>query len=87
VQIDGNHLTVEDVVGVARHHLTVDLAPEARQRVIRAQHWVDDIVASKKAVYGINTGFGYFADRSIPFEDAASLSRNLILSHAVCTGP
>jgi histidine ammonia-lyase len=87
VQIDGNLLTVEDVVGVARHHLPVELAPEARQRIIRAQHWVDEIMASKKAVYGINTGFGYFADRRIPCEDAATLSRNLILSHAVCTGP
>jgi histidine ammonia-lyase len=87
MQIDGNHLTIEDVVGVARHHLLVELTPKARQGIIRAQEWVDEIVASKKPVYGINTGFGYFADRRIPCEDAAALSRNLILSHAVCTGP
>jgi len=28
----------------------VELAPEARLRIIQAQLWVDDIVASKKAV-------------------------------------
>jgi histidine ammonia-lyase len=87
VQIDGNHLKIEDVVSVARHHAPVELALEARERIIKAQHWVDEIVASNKPVYGINTGFGYFADRRIPCEDAAALSRNLILSHAVCTGP
>jgi len=37
-------------------------------------------------VYGINTGFGVFADRKVSPADSAQLSRNLILSHAVGTG-
>src|SRR5690606_17211723 len=40
-----------------------------------------------KPVYGINTGFGIFADRQISPEDARTLNRNLILSHATATGP
>ncbi len=45
------------------------------------------IAASPKAVYGINTGFGIFSDQRIPPSASALLSRNLILSHAVATGP
>jgi histidine ammonia-lyase len=44
------------------------------------------MVASGAPVYGINTGFGIFADQRIPPADSARLSRNLILSHAVGTG-
>ncbi len=86
LKIDGNHLTIADVIRVARDKLPVTLADEARQLVERSHGWVDDIVAANKPVYGINTGFGFFADRRILCEDASALSRNLILSHAVCTG-
>jgi histidine ammonia-lyase len=45
-----------------------------------------DIVEKGDPVYGINTGFGIFAEQRIPNSDSAKLSRNLILSHAVGTG-
>jgi histidine ammonia-lyase len=48
---------------------------------------VQEIANADHPVYGINTGFGVFADRRISSRDAASLSRNLILSHAIGTGP
>ena len=86
ITIDGNHLTIDDIVHVARQGERVNLAEDARRRVDLAHGWVDEIVTSKKPVYGINTGFGIFAEQGIPPEDGAILSRNLILSHAVCTG-
>ncbi len=85
--IDGHRLTIAEVVAVARHGEKVRLAPAARERMARSYAWVDAIAQGEKPVYGVNTGFGLFADRRIPGEDAATLSRNLILSHAVATGP
>ena len=41
---------------------------------------------NKKIVYGINTGFGNFADKIIPFEQRVKLQNNLIRSHSVCVG-
>ena len=84
--IDGHHLTLEAIVAVARHGEEVQLAPEARERLAQSHAWVRQILAAGKPVYGINTGFGIFADRRISSEQAAQLSRNLILSHAVGTG-
>ena len=85
--IDGNNLTIAEVVAVARQGLEVELAPEGRERMLQSYHWVQEIVNADQPVYGINTGFGAFADRRISPRDSASLNRNLILSHAVGTGP
>lgn len=87
IAIDGNQLTIEEVVAVARHAAPVGLAAEARRRIEESYAWVQAIASHDKPVYGINTGFGIFADRRIPPQDSARLSRNLILSHAVASGP
>ncbi len=86
IEIDGNHLTIEDVAAVARNDEKVSLAESARQAILQSRTWVDEIVRAKHPVYGINTGFGVFAERRIPYADLEKLSRNLILSHASGTG-
>ena len=87
IEIDGSSLSIADVAAVAYQHENATLAEHSRQKMLQSQEWVEQIVADCKPVYGINTGFGIFADRIIPPEDSARLSRNLILSHAVATGP
>ena len=87
VRLDGSHLNINDVVNVARHYQRVELSDEARQNILRSQKWLNDIAAADLPVYGINTGFGIFAEHRIPRKEMAALSRNLILSHAVGTGP
>jgi len=86
ISIDGNHLSLKDVERVARFHEPVVLSPEAVNRIQDSHRRLNDIVATDRVVYGINTGFGIFAERRIPRKDSAILSRNLILSHAVGTG-
>lgn len=86
MQIDGNHLTIDNVLAVARFGEFVDLAPLARDSIERSHKWLQEILTSDKPVYGINTGFGIFSDQSISPENSIKLSRNLILSHAVATG-
>lgn len=86
VAIDGFHLTLEEVIAIARHGEPVELAEQAYEAMQQSYEWVQGIVARNKPVYGINTGFGIFSDRRIPEEDTATLSRNLIISHAVGTG-
>ena len=87
IEIDGSSLSLEDVVRIARFKEPVALADKGRQAVAESRRALESIVATDRPVYGINTGFGIFADRRIPREDSATLSRNLILSHAVGAGP
>lgn len=86
VVIDGQHLTIDEVVAVARDFAIVEIAKSARAKVIIAQKQVEKIVLSKQKVYGINTGFGKFSDLLISHEELLLLQRNLIMSHACGVG-
>ena len=57
--------------------------PAARARVVRgARAVVDDLAEGEAPVYGINTGFGNFAETRIERGDLAALQVNLVRSHA-----
>ncbi len=47
---------------------------------------VAEILASRRVVYGVNTGFGLLADRRIDTDHLAELQRNLVRSHACGVG-
>lgn len=82
VVIDGNSLTLEQIVDVARNSYKVELSENAKQRVIKSRSIVDKIVENNEVIYGITTGFGKFSDVTISGEDCKTLQRNLIISHA-----
>src|SRR5690625_5363624 len=56
------------------------------KQVQESRRAVDKIVADKKIVYGINTGFGKLSDVMIKKEDVEDLQLNLIRSHACGVG-
>jgi histidine ammonia-lyase len=87
VTIDGTQLTVHQVVRVARKRAPVRIATRAEEAVARSRQAVDQLVASGAVVYGITTGFGDRATTVVPAEDAVRLQENVLLSHAVGTGP
>ena len=84
--IDGNSLTLEEFVEVARMGKEVELSKEAILKVEKARALVDKFVDENKVVYGITTGFGKFSDVVITGEETKTLQRNLIISHACGVG-
>lgn len=85
---DGNSLTVEDVIDVARHSRRVELSTDAVEKVERCRAWVDHVVEEGKlTVYGLNTGFGSLAEVSVAQDMIETLSRNMIVSHSAGVGP
>jgi histidine ammonia-lyase len=87
VSLDGYSLTLEQVETVARKGAPAALTADARRRVQASARTLNRLAVSHSAVYGVNTGFGVFADRRIDPSQSARLSRNLILSHAAGVGP
>ena len=65
----------------------ITLHPETAPGIERSAATVADIVISGRTVYGINTGFGLLAQKSIPSEQLGELQRRLVLSHAAGIGP
>lgn len=82
VSLDGEHLTVGEVVRVARYRATTRLSPEGRRRMGESWRMVEELVSANRVVYGITTGFGKFSNVTISEEDTDRLQRNLIMSHA-----
>ncbi|MFE8701450.1 histidine ammonia-lyase [Cytobacillus sp. FJAT-54145] len=86
VVLTGHSLTLEEVRRVVFHKEKVGMASESTQKVEKSHEAVKRIVADKKVVYGINTGFGKFSDVLIDQGDVKDLQLNLIRSHACGVG-
>ena len=86
LELNGQQLTLQQIVDVAKGREQVVLAAEARARVERARQVVQEIVAQKRTVYGVNTGFGKLSDVSIDASDLLRLQLNLVRSHACGLG-
>lgn len=80
-------LTLGDLRAAWSAHAPLTLALDAWRDIAASSAAVAAIVAKGDPAYGINTGFGILAKAHIPVEQLATLQRNLILSHAVGTGP
>ena len=82
ILLDGNHLELSQLLAIADDHAEVGLAPDARARVVASRAVVDAKADGEAAVYGVNTGFGNFAETRIDTADLAALQLNLLRSHA-----
>jgi len=82
----GTEISIEDVSRTAIHGEIIELAESAVSSIETAHQRLIRIAGSGKPVYGINTGFGIFANKKINDAETLQLNRNLILSHAVGTG-
>src|SRR5687768_7491750 len=82
ILLDGNHLDLSQLLAIADDQVAVGLAPGARARVAAARAVVDAKADGETPVYGVNTGFGNFAETRIDKADLAALQLNLLRSHA-----
>ena len=86
IYLDGNSLTLDELVAIANDFTTVSLTDAARARVRAARAVVDEFADRDTPTYGINTGFGSFAEVKIPHDSLSQLQVNLLRSHAAGVG-
>ena len=86
LRIDGNSLTIADLVNVARRETPVALDRASEQLVRAAAKLVAEAADGDVAVYGINTGFGDLSQVRIARPDLAKIQLNLLRSHAAGVG-
>ena len=66
--------------------LRIEFSPQAVDRVGRAAEMLARLVAAEKPIYGINTGFGHFANVLISPERLVQLQYNIVRSHCCAVG-
>jgi len=84
--LDGSSLTIEALLDIADRKVPVALTDAARERVHAARAVVEARARGDEPAYGINTGFGSFADVRIPADALETLQLNLLRSHAAGVG-
>ncbi len=89
MEIDGQSLSIDDVLKIAREKpgtTELRVSPESLKRVLRSRRIVEESVKSGRIIYGITTGFGANAEKTIPVHEVRLLQRYLILSHSAGVG-
>ena len=87
VTLDGNSLSIPDLVSLSDFSKKVQLGSEVGGRVDLARNYIEARVEQGDVIYGINTGFGKLANTKITFDKLKELQENLILSHSAGVGP
>jgi histidine ammonia-lyase len=86
VELDGRSLTLDQLIAIAHDREKVGLTAAARERVRAARAVVDEFAHHDEPTYGINTGFGNFAEVKIAADQLDTLQVNLLRSHAAGVG-
>ncbi|MDO8296182.1 MAG: histidine ammonia-lyase [Caulobacter sp.] len=76
----------EDIRAALAGPVSVTLTEDARAAVAASAAAIDAILADGRTVYGVNTGFGLLAKKTIAPDHLTELQRNLILSHCCGVG-
>ena len=84
--LDGSSLTIDQLLAIADRGEPVALADAARDRVHASRAVVERRARGIEPAYGINTGFGSFADVKIAPDALEALQLNLLRSHAAGLG-
>jgi len=84
--LDGDSLTIEQTVRIARENVKVEIASAARAEIIRKRAYIEEnwLTENAPATYGFNTGVGKLKDYPISQADNELFQRNIVLSH--CSG-
>jgi histidine ammonia-lyase len=87
VTIDGEHLTLEQVLEVAEGKVKVKISPTVEKKVKQSRDFIEKALDQGEKIYGVTTGFGLLSDQVIDRSQIEDLQRNLIRSHSVGVGP
>ena len=79
-------LTVQKVMAIVHGTLSAIVSKTAKSGIIECRKKVEAMARGKKAIYGINTGFGPLCDTQITPEETNQLQVNLLITHAVGVG-
>src|SRR5256886_708281 len=86
MQLNGQMLTLTEIVPVAFGDAPVQISPSARPRILASRKVVEDIIARGTVVYGVSKDFGKLSDVRIRHDDLGELQLNLVRSHACGIG-
>ena len=86
MELQGEQISLTELVVIAAGGEAVHISPVARPRVLASRKLIEEIVARDAVVYGVTTGFGKLSDVRIARSELRQLQLNLVRSHACGIG-
>ena len=86
VTLNGEKLTIENVVKVARQGEKVIVDNDAWKRIDKCRALLERKMAAGETMYGVNTGIGELAEVRLPQEKTKEFQKYLVYSHAAGYG-
>lgn len=86
IQINGTNLTLDTAYRIA-HGAEIKIHDSVKGQIRASEKMVAEYGKKPDPVYGVNTGFGYFANTKISKNRLRNLQLNLLKSHASGWGP
>lgn len=80
------NLSVAKTIALAQGKMQGIFLPSVIEKIKKSAQDVKDIVDSKRTVYGVNTGFGILANKTISEADTLTLQYKILQSHSVGVG-
>ncbi|HOW52143.1 MAG TPA: aromatic amino acid ammonia-lyase [bacterium] len=86
IMLDGSHLTIEQLVAIARRNEPVELCPKALERIKLCRAMVEEKIAKREIMYGVNTGIGEFSEVVLADDQIEQFQRWLVYNHSAGIG-
>ena len=86
VEINGNNLSISDLVKVARNNVKVALSKTSVDKIRACRALVEEKIKANEIMYGINTGIGEFSETILKPDQIKDFQKYLIYNHAAGIG-
>lgn len=81
ITLDDSLLSLSDVYAISSG-ASITINENLKKKIADSRQVVENVILDSHPVYGVNTGFGYFANTSIAHQELDELQLNLLKSHA-----
>ena len=86
IRVGVEPLSISHVVGIGKKQMQISIDTQAMATLTQLRTQLDAQLGGTQAIYGVNTGFGFFSTCVIPKKDLLQLQVNLVRSHACAVG-
>jgi histidine ammonia-lyase len=86
IVLDGESLTIEKLIQIARYGEKVELASESLEKIKACRAMLEEKIKAREIMYGINTGIGEFSEVILTDEQVQQFQRYLIYNHSAGIG-
>jgi histidine ammonia-lyase len=84
--LNGEHLSIEQIVKIARHNERIEIHPDALGKIKKCRTMLEDKIKAREIMYGVNTGIGEFSEVILNDEQTKQFQKYLVYNHAAGIG-